>query len=73
MTAQAFRRMLRERVLELSSSSRTSPRAGGGFGLGLSIVADIIHSHQGTLELRQRNPRAVSAFVVAIPKMKGER
>jgi signal transduction histidine kinase len=57
---------LRERVLEPFFKSDQS-RAGGGFGLGLSIVADIVHSHQGTLELRQRNPVGLSV-VVAIPK-----
>jgi signal transduction histidine kinase len=57
---------LRERVLEPFFKSDQS-RAGGGFGLGLSIVADIVHSHQGILELRQRNPRGLSV-VVEIPK-----
>lgn len=57
---------LRERVLEPFFKSDQS-RAEGGFGLGLSIVADIIHSHQGTLELRHRRPHGLSV-VVTIPK-----
>jgi signal transduction histidine kinase len=57
---------LRERVLEPFFKLDQS-RAGGGFGLGLSIVADIIQSHQGNLELRQRMPRGLSV-VVTIPK-----
>ncbi|MBX5008976.1 ATP-binding protein [Rhizobium lentis] len=59
-------RELRERVLEPFFKSDQS-RAEGGFGLGLSIVADIIHSHQGTLELRQRTPRGLSV-VLTIPR-----
>ncbi|WP_157700469.1 sensor histidine kinase [Rhizobium etli] len=56
----------RERVLEPFFKSDQS-RAGGGFGLGLSIFADIINSHQGTLELRQGILRGLRV-VVTIPK-----
>lgn len=53
---------LHERVLEpffkVDPSRSTSK---GGFGLGLSIVADIAHSHRGSLELRSRSPNGLNA------------
>lgn len=53
---------LRERVLEpffKADSSRSASK--GGFGLGLSIVTDIVHSHRGTFELRPRSPHGLDA------------
>lgn len=59
---------LRERVLEpffKIDSSRSASK--GGFGLGLSIVADIAHSHRGTFELRPRSPHGLDACLL-IPR-----
>ncbi|WP_168879692.1 ATP-binding protein [Rhizobium sp. P28RR-XV] len=53
---------LHEKVLEpffKVDSARTDGKA--GFGLGLSIVADIAHSHHGSLRLRSHQPRGLIA------------
>ncbi|TGQ04466.1 ATP-binding protein [Mesorhizobium sp. M2E.F.Ca.ET.219.01.1.1] len=57
-----------ERVVEPFYRADTSRSASpGGFGLGLSIVADIAHSHHGSLHLRQRFPHGLSALLT-IPR-----
>lgn len=54
---------LRRRVLEpffkVDSARRSADR--GGFGLGLSIVDDIVRAHGGTVELVNRQPRGLEA------------
>lgn len=57
-----------ERVVEpffKADVARSTSR--GGFGLGLSIVADITRSHGGWLELQQRSPHGLVAML-GIPK-----
>ncbi|MEZ2223365.1 ATP-binding protein [Rhizobium sp. RCC_161_2] len=54
---------LREKVFEpffKADASRTGP---AGFGLGLSIVADIAHSHRGTVKFLSHHPRGLIARV----------
>jgi signal transduction histidine kinase len=56
---------LRERVFEpffKIDAARTNGKA--GFGLGLSIVSDIAHSHRGTIELLPRLPIGLTARLV---------
>lgn len=38
-----------------------------GFGLGLSIVADIVHSHRGVIQLMDAEPHGLAA-TIAIPR-----
>ncbi|AUX80608.1 ATP-binding protein [Sinorhizobium fredii] len=54
---------LRTRVLEpffKADTARTSTDR-GGFGLGLSIVDDIVRAHGGTIELLNRAPQGLAA------------
>ncbi|WP_370874227.1 ATP-binding protein [Rhizobium tibeticum] len=39
------------------------PLRSGGFGLGLSIVKDIVESHSGTLTLKNAAPRGLTAEI----------
>jgi signal transduction histidine kinase len=45
-----------------------------GFGLGLSIVADIVHSHRGTITLSQNNPTGLKAAIfIPVSRLSAER
>ena len=45
-----------------------------GFGLGLSIVADIVHSHRGTIELSQNRPKGLKiAIFLPVSRLSAER
>jgi signal transduction histidine kinase len=48
-------------------SDKSRSRAGGGFGLGLSIVKWIAESHHGAIELDSQ-PSAGSTFTVTLPR-----
>jgi two-component system OmpR family sensor kinase len=48
-------------------SDESRGRAGGGFGLGLSIVKWIAESHHGTIQLDSRLA-AGSTFTVTLPR-----
>jgi len=47
----------------LANASRTGSRAGGGFGLGLSIVVAIVTAHGGSFHVHNRQPRGFSAII----------
>ncbi|WP_117193991.1 ATP-binding protein [Rhizobium terrae] len=54
---------LRTRVLEpfFKADAARTPTERGGFGLGLSIVDDIVRAHGGTIELLNRAPHGLAA------------
>ncbi|HKF57874.1 MAG TPA: ATP-binding protein, partial [Blastocatellia bacterium] len=42
-------------------------RKHGGLGIGLSIVRQLVESHNGTVEASSRGPRQGATFTVKIP------
>lgn len=56
---------LREKVLEPFFKGDPSRRGQAGFGLGLSIVADIARSHHGSLSLSSNRPHGLIARISA--------
>jgi signal transduction histidine kinase len=56
---------LRRKVLEPFFKGNTARPANGrgGFGLGLSIVNDVVHSHGGTVDLLDRDPNGLIVSV----------
>ncbi|EHH03573.1 two-component sensor histidine kinase protein [Agrobacterium tumefaciens CCNWGS0286] len=59
---------LREKVFEPFFKGDASRTGRAGFGLGLSIVADIAHSHRGSVTLINRHPHGLIAQIV-IPRL----
>lgn len=45
----------------------TDGRGGEGFGLGLSIVREVAHIHQGCVHL-ESEPYARTAFILQLPR-----
>ncbi|MFB9246513.1 hybrid sensor histidine kinase/response regulator [Massilia antarctica] len=55
-------------VFELfTQGERSSERAHGGLGLGLSLVKSLVSLHGGTVTAHSAGPRAGSAFVIELP------
>jgi signal transduction histidine kinase len=56
---------LREKVLEpfYKADAARSTNGQGGFGLGLSIVNDVVHSHGGTVHLSQSSPNGLAVRI----------
>jgi len=62
----ADRRRIFERFVRLDEAR---DRDGGGFGLGLAIVADLCRAYGGTIEVSDANPGAV--FTLEFPTSRG--
>ncbi len=60
-----------ERIFERFVQFAPAAEGQRGFGLGLSIARDIVHSHGGTIGVRSR-PGEGSSFYFTIPKKKEE-
>ena len=56
------------RIFDLFVQERTaSERAGGGLGLGLTIVKRLVEAHEGTVEAHSEGVGAGSEFVLRLP------
>jgi signal transduction histidine kinase len=61
-----------ERVFELfAQAERTSDRAQGGLGLGLSLVHSLVESHGGQVRARSAGLGRGSTFTIVLPRMSG--
>ena len=59
-------------VFERFKQTESSPRSGGGFGLGLYIVKNLVDQHRGTVEVTSE-PGAGTTFRVRLPKRSADR
>lgn len=59
---------LREKVFEPFFKGDASRTGEAGFGLGLSIVADIAHSHRGSISLQSHQPRGLLVRIT-VPRL----
>lgn len=56
------------RVFDLFTQvDRTSTRAQGGLGIGLTLVRSLVHLHGGSVEVRSEGPGLGTEFVVRLP------
>jgi signal transduction histidine kinase len=60
---EKYRARVREPFFKIDAARRTT----GGFGLGLSIVAEIVEAHHGTFELLDRQPNGL-VVRITIPR-----
>ena len=57
------------RIFErFSQGVRSSDRTDGGLGIGLSLVRDIVHLHQGSVSATSKGPGRGSVFTVLLPR-----
>jgi signal transduction histidine kinase/PAS domain-containing protein/ActR/RegA family two-component response regulator len=63
---------MRERIFELfAQAERTSDRAQGGLGLGLSLVKSIVELHGGTVRCDSEGLGRGATFVLELPRVAG--
>ncbi|MGJ7917126.1 ATP-binding protein [Massilia sp. LXY-6] len=64
---------MRERIFELfAQAERTSDRAQGGLGVGLSLVKSIVELHGGTVRCDSEGLGRGASFVVELPRVAGQ-
>jgi signal transduction histidine kinase/PAS domain-containing protein len=64
---------MRERIFELfAQAERTSDRAQGGLGVGLSLVKSLVELHGGEVRCESPGLGCGASFVVALPRLKGQ-